>query len=380
MRKLRFFIPMVLFLGSAPALTETAVSQYRGEKSKLIQKEVRQRNILSDLYGIKMQMKRVNKEKSKALTKFNKVQIKFEKLNQIVEEIEARIRVQKIEIRKRIVFMAKFQDLSFLKLLFSSQTPIELDRNLRLLKLLTEKDFSSLKNYFKDVHTLIVKRDQLRKEREELADLKNAVLDKERELSESKEKKTEMLGEIATQKALLFVKLKQLRLKTMPESEEKSKAQAFYEIILKPLLFEEKGELKAPVLGKIIQKYGYYHDPVYQTKLIHKGVFIQADIDTNVSSIYDGDISFRGVIPGFGKTVIVSHGDHYYSVYSHLDEFLVRHGDKVAKDQVIGRTGNTHPFFGKGLYFEVRHFSEPTDPLEWINLKEFNSGAKHAAL
>src|SRR5690606_35240868 len=110
-------------------------------------------------------------------------------------------------------------------------------------------------------------------------------------------------------------------------------------------------------------------------------IFIQAPVQSNVSTIYDGEISFTGYIVGFGKTIIVSHGDHYYSVYSHVDEYTVQVGDPVTKNQVIAKTGSTHPFFGSGLYFEIRHFSEPTDPLEWITLtKSRNLGEKNASI
>lgn len=365
-------------LVATPSFAENVVSQYQNEKTKFLQKEVNQRNVLSDLYNIKIQMKRINKDKTKLQTKYAKVQTKYDILNQTVENLESRIDKQKIEIRRRLSFMIKFQDLSFLKLLFSSQTPVELDRNLKLLKLLTEKDFVSLKSYFKDINTLIVKRDQLKKEKETLAQLRNSVLEIERELATNKDKKTFLLGEISTQKALSLLKLKKLRLQTMPNSVAKSKAEAFYDTILKPLVFEEKGDLSPPVVGKIVQKYGFYHDPIYETKLRHKGIFIQATLDSDVYTIYDGEVSFSGTIPGFGKTVIISHGDHYYSVYSHVDKITVKEGQTVTKNQAIAKSGNTHPFFGSGLYFEVRHFSEPTDPLEWINLT--NTGEKHAAI
>jgi septal ring factor EnvC (AmiA/AmiB activator) len=64
--------------------------------------------------------------------------------------------------------------------------------------------------------------------------------------------------------------------------------------------------------------------------------------------------------------MIIDHGDHYYSVYAHLEERLKYKGEKVETGATIGIAGDTGSITGAGLYFEVRHRGKPLDPLEWI--------------
>ncbi|MGE0633330.1 MAG: murein hydrolase activator EnvC, partial [Pseudobdellovibrionaceae bacterium] len=69
---------------------------------------------------------------------------------------------------------------------------------------------------------------------------------------------------------------------------------------------------------------------------------------------------------GFGTTVILDHGDHYYSIYSGLSKVKVEIGDEIETRQVIAEAGWVPETGMPGLYFEVRHFSEATDPSSWF--------------
>ena len=80
---------------------------------------------------------------------------------------------------------------------------------------------------------------------------------------------------------------------------------------------------------------------------------------SKVKSVFAGTVAFVGSLAGYGKTLVIDHGDHYYTVYSHTDSISVGEGDEVAQNQIIASSG-------EGLYFEVRHFSEPYDPSSWI--------------
>ena len=65
--------------------------------------------------------------------------------------------------------------------------------------------------------------------------------------------------------------------------------------------------------------------------------------------------------------VIIDHGMDYYSITSRIEEISVKEGDIVEEGDVIGTTGNIATLFEKGLYFEIRHGTQPVDPLEWIS-------------
>jgi murein DD-endopeptidase MepM/ murein hydrolase activator NlpD len=62
--------------------------------------------------------------------------------------------------------------------------------------------------------------------------------------------------------------------------------------------------------------------------------------------------------------VIIKHGD-YFTVYSNLDEVIVKKGDRVKIRQMLGRV-HTNLKGETELHFEVRKGVSPQNPVYWI--------------
>jgi murein DD-endopeptidase MepM/ murein hydrolase activator NlpD len=63
-----------------------------------------------------------------------------------------------------------------------------------------------------------------------------------------------------------------------------------------------------------------------------------------------------------GKSIALSHGAGLFSVYFHLSEFNVRHGDHVRHGQPIGKVGKTGRATGPHLHFGVKVGDLYVDP------------------
>ena len=61
-------------------------------------------------------------------------------------------------------------------------------------------------------------------------------------------------------------------------------------------------------------------------------------------------------LSGWGKTVILDHGDGYLTVYSGLGQLLVSPGTAVRQGNPIGRLGQ------ESLHFEIRYGASPRNP------------------
>jgi murein DD-endopeptidase MepM/ murein hydrolase activator NlpD len=69
---------------------------------------------------------------------------------------------------------------------------------------------------------------------------------------------------------------------------------------------------------------------------------------------------------GYGKTVILDHGDGYSSLYAHNARLLVRVDQYVERGMpvaLLGRTGNAT---AEHCHFEIRRDDEPLDPLLFL--------------
>ncbi len=56
---------------------------------------------------------------------------------------------------------------------------------------------------------------------------------------------------------------------------------------------------------------------------------------------------------GYGNSVVVDHGDGYYTRYAHFSRHAVKEGDKVEQGDIIGYVGSTGRSTGNHLHFEI---------------------------
>src|SRR5690606_35031429 len=123
--------------------------------------------------------------------------------------------------------------------------------------------------------------------------------------------------------------------------------------------FEFKGSLLFPVTGRVVKDFGLFEDEEFHYRLAHKGLLFQVKPKTKVRSIHEGKVAFAAEISGHGRTLVVDHGDHYYSVYAMTDSLLVKIGDHGKVGQALAESSDY-------TYFEIRHFSDAIDPKPWM--------------
>jgi murein DD-endopeptidase MepM/ murein hydrolase activator NlpD len=93
-----------------------------------------------------------------------------------------------------------------------------------------------------------------------------------------------------------------------------------------------------------------------------KGVPVYASGDAIVEST---DIGRRRV--GYGKQVLLNHEFGYKTRYAHLNEILVKEGQKVKRGQLIGTVGNTGGSTGPHLHYEVIYMGKVVNPVNYFN-------------
>ena len=122
-----------------------------------------------------------------------------------------------------------------------------------------------------------------------------------------------------------------------------------------------QGRLKKPVSGTLAGLFGQDRGDGE----VWKGVFYQTT-PAIVSSIAGGTVTYADELEGFGKVIVIDHGDGYISIYSGLSEIEVAKGYAVAAGNRLGISG-TLPSGMEGLYLEVRYNGQAMNPLSWIS-------------
>ena len=96
----------------------------------------------------------------------------------------------------------------------------------------------------------------------------------------------------------------------------------------------------------------------------HAGIDLPAPTGTPVATAGSGQVVFAGLsASGWGKMVLVAHGNGVRTRYAHLSRIAVHVGERVATGSRLGRVGATGEATGPHLHFEVLLRGANLDPL-----------------
>ena len=95
--------------------------------------------------------------------------------------------------------------------------------------------------------------------------------------------------------------------------------------------------------------------PVLHTIRKHTGVDYAAPYGTEIFSVGHGIVQSVKTMGGYGRTVIIDHGDGYTTLYAHLSRYAnIRPGMRVRQGQTIGYLGSSGLATGPHVHFEMR--------------------------
>jgi murein hydrolase activator len=126
------------------------------------------------------------------------------------------------------------------------------------------------------------------------------------------------------------------------------------------------GKLDWPVEGTIVYRFG--RDTLPSGGIIRwNGIGIAAAVGTPVHAVQAGKVRLVGQFGTYGLTVVLEHGNGYYSVYSHLQSAAVKLGSSITKGALIGTVGGENSDYGPHLHFEIRGDNQVAlDPTAWL--------------
>ncbi len=95
----------------------------------------------------------------------------------------------------------------------------------------------------------------------------------------------------------------------------------------------------------------------------HIGIDYVAPRGTPINAVADGTVVLAGTRPGYGRMVILDHGEGYQTYYAHLTSFTkgLKAGMKLARGEVLGQVGSTGISTGPHLHYEIRKHGEYID-------------------
>ncbi len=115
-----------------------------------------------------------------------------------------------------------------------------------------------------------------------------------------------------------------------------------------------------PVSGEVVRSYGK------DKKDFNYGIDIKIKGNENIVAVQKGKVVLSGKIRGYGNTIILEHASNFCSLYSKNVRILVKEGQIVKKNDVIGRpelrTGSEKSI----IHYELFHMGKSINPLYYL--------------
>ena len=128
----------------------------------------------------------------------------------------------------------------------------------------------------------------------------------------------------------------------------------------------QRAFLRSPVPGAYVSSSFSYNrlHPILKVRRPHLGVDYGARRGTPVIATADGKIIRASRKGGYGKTVIIRHGQEYRTLYAHLSKYGkgIRNGKWVKQGQIIGYVGSTGFSTGPHLHYEIHVGGKARNP------------------
>jgi murein DD-endopeptidase MepM/ murein hydrolase activator NlpD len=122
-----------------------------------------------------------------------------------------------------------------------------------------------------------------------------------------------------------------------------------------------------PVTGRIMSHFGDRQDPFSGEGAFHTGLDIQAPQGTSIRATADGVVEHAAFVSGgYGKLVVIDHGNGIQTWYAHLSGFEVIPGQEIRRGEILGYSGATGRATSPHLHFEVRRGGNPVNPYPYL--------------
>lgn len=330
--------------------------------------------LLDRLDKLELQLEQLRGKMERLRSERASLRREIAKRRQRLEELTGEIEKLRGLLCRRLKALYKFGNQAYLEIMASAQDIGELQRRWLYVRTVAEQDSKLLRllRSRKAEEEKIARELQSREERlnglvaeiglqkKEMERVKRRQVDLLRNIHSQREIYQRYVEELAAVSRKLQAKIEDLR-----ESLHQSRSRA-------PQstgggFAGEKGALPYPVQGKVVSDFGVETHEEFGIAMRRNGIEIATRELSPVVAIYSGQVLYSGWIKGYGKVIIIDHGDKYYTLTAHLREISRQAGQRVEAGEVIGYAGYASGDSREStVYFEIRHRSGPLDPQSWL--------------
>ena len=281
---------------------------------------------------------------------------------------------------KRVTHTYKKGRLSDLEKLLDAKSWRQAVYRAKYIKIISEHDRSLADEIRRNLIEIEAKQTVLERELTDIRKIDKEKLSRKKWLEQRRRLRNKELGNLKRDRQKMSVALNQRKkaaqqMKSIISRLDRERVARIAELerrrkemeLLGSVPFKElKGKLPWPIEGKVISRFGTYQNPNLKTVTENTGIDIHGSEGTEVRSIYDGIVTTVTYIRGYGNTVILDHGDGFYSVYTHVMDVEVEENSYVNARDIIAHVGDSGSLEGTKLHFEIWGNKDKLNPELWL--------------
>lgn len=298
-------------------------------------------------------------------------QSEIQKLSEEIDELSTKLESNMEYLRAIVIAFYKQQYDSNALLLLSANDYQDMIQKMKYASLLAHYDSSVINQYSEEIKKINYKKQQMEALQKNLSDEEENARMKRNKLNEDSLKKDKLLAELRAKRAVYEEKIRELE-----ESSRKVqvmladiKSKELPKSILGNGFISLKGKLSWPINGEILTLYEKNSELPTGTSALKSGIEIKAKPGDIAEAVAGGRVVHTDTYKGYGKVVIIDHGDGYHSLYGNLSELSLEKGNIVIQGSEVGKTGMSKTLNVPTLYFEIRYNGRPVDPMAWLQRK-----------
>ena len=346
------------------------------EKKSLSQLQVKEGSVLQTLSKIQTDLEKRRKELSLASTKLASLADELRAQESEAERLGDSIAARQDILQKRAAALYRWQKSGSPLMIFNGAVSLSsfLHRR-KYLSTAISFDRELLANLQEESQHQEILRERLARKQAELSEQKKALSLAQLSVRQEAEKKKSLLASLRQEKTTRLRALREME--AAAQRLEKMMDEIARRAMIKPKqppstpstgvgLEALRGKLDWPVHGPVSAPFGKYKHPEFAGEIFRKGIDIDTPIGEDIRAVEKGTVVYADRFSGYGKMVIVDHGERYYTIYGHLSEIIKKSGDEVRRGEVVGRAGDSDSLAGSKLYFEMRKDGRSLDPVPWF--------------
>ncbi|BBD58778.1 peptidase M23B [Nostoc sp. HK-01] len=132
------------------------------------------------------------------------------------------------------------------------------------------------------------------------------------------------------------------------------------------IIIRGTGMFAYPSNAPTSSRFGWRVHPILGYRRFHAGLDFAASYGSTIRAADSGTVIFAGWYGGYGRAVIIDHGNGLTTLYGHTSELFVSEGQGVQRGQAIAAVGSTGFSTGPHLHFEVRRHGTPVNPADYL--------------